>query len=435
MLDIAANALTTGIALNVASSSSDMEHGLVKIVQTGSTTTQEEATLQVSTSATTHASAGIALLTGDALTVGKAVAISADALTTGSALDITSSSANKTSGGLVNIAQTGVSTAQTEPTLTVSTSATTQGAVASFTGDSLTTSDAVSVSADALTTGSALDITSSSSAKTTGGLVNIAQTGATTSQEAATLTVSTSATTHADAGAALLTGDAMTVGNVVAISADALTTGSALDITSSSANKTSGGLVNIAQTGVSTAQTAPTLTVATSATTHGEVASFTGNSLTTSNAVEISATALTTGAALHITTNTANAKALEIASGFMVMTPQTITIANGGSTASANLNFFESSVIFIDMNDTKTSDTYIRVVKDGGGNTSYEEGQICHIFYDTEGAALKLDFTSNQLCSGSGDARYLTFTSTGQSATIIHINSKWWIINTGAGVS
>ena len=98
-------------------------------------------------------------ITSDTVTTGDAVSITANALTSGSALVITSSSGGKTAGGLVNIAQTGVSTNQTDPTLTVSTTATTQGAVASFTGNSLTSSDAVVISATNLTTKSALIVT------------------------------------------------------------------------------------------------------------------------------------------------------------------------------------------------------------------------------------------------------------------------------------
>ena len=73
-------------------------------------TTQEAATLNVSTSATTHANAGIASFTGDAMTTGKGVTISNDALTTGSALDVSSTSNAKTTGALVNITQTGATT-------------------------------------------------------------------------------------------------------------------------------------------------------------------------------------------------------------------------------------------------------------------------------------------------------------------------------------
>ena len=442
VLDIAGNSLTSGSALNITSSSTGKSGGpLVNIQQTGVLTGQDWETLSVSTSATTGGMSGVASFSGNSLTEGTAVLIMANSLITGSALNVTSSSTAKTTGALVNIEQTMNDTSQSSPTLTVSTSATSSGSVASFTGDSLTTSNAVSISADSLTTGIALDITSSSTSKTTGGLVNIAQTGDfLTSQSAPTLTVSTSATDDSGAGVASFTGDGMTTGKAVSISADSLTTGIALDITSSSAVKTTGGLVNIAQSGVSTLQTSPTLTVSTSASTQGSVASFTGNSLTTSNAVSISATGLTTGSALKITANATNAKALEIVNGFMVMKSETITIADADTTGIADLNLFISSVIFIDMNDTTVADTFLRTVKDGLATTVYADGQIAHIFFDntitgTAGASLKLDFGLDGLCTGSGVARYLTFSTTGQSASLIYVNSKWWIINTGATVS
>jgi hypothetical protein len=71
-INVSADALTTGSGLSVSSTSAAKTTGaLVNIAQTGATTTQEEATLSVSTSATTHANAGIASFTGDAMTTGK----------------------------------------------------------------------------------------------------------------------------------------------------------------------------------------------------------------------------------------------------------------------------------------------------------------------------------------------------------------------------
>ena len=131
---------------------------------------------------------------------------------------------------------------------------------------------------------------------------------------------STAATTNAVS----ISATALTTGIALNISANALTTGSALDITSTSAGKTTGGLVNIAQTGATTTQTAPSLTVSTSATTDAGagVASFTGNALTAGNAVSISATALVEGSALKITA-AASKMALNVAAG--------VSRFNGGS--------------------------------------------------------------------------------------------------------
>lgn len=63
------------------------------------------------------------------------------------------------------------------------------------------------------------------------------------------------------------------------------------------------------------------------------------------------------------------------------------------------------------------------------------EGQLSHIFFDTAGTKVKLDFTEHNLYVGTGPAQYLTFSSSGQSATIVYIGSKWRVINTGATTS
>ena len=59
------------------------------------------------------------------------------------------------------------------------------------------------------------------------------------------------------------------------------------------------------------------------------------------------------------------------------------------------------------------------------------DGQVIHIFYNNAGTLI-ITFT-NGLVSGSGDSNSsLTFNISGQSATVIFIDSKWRIINTGA---
>ena len=169
-----ADALTTGSGLSLLSSSSPLIRRIIKCSSNwcnNTSRTHNEGYQK-------HADAGIACFEGDAPTVGKAVTASADALTTGSALDITSSSADKTTGALVNIALDWCRFFSSSQPMKVTTAAVHADAgVACFEADVLSVGKAVTVSADGLT-GSALDITSSSTGKT-GALVNIAQTGAT----------------------------------------------------------------------------------------------------------------------------------------------------------------------------------------------------------------------------------------------------------------
>ena len=76
------------------------------------------------------------------------------------------------------------------------------------------------------------------------------------------------------------------------------------------------------------------------------------------------------------------------------------------------------------------------------------DGQILHIFFSTTASTrkIRLDFQqsgTDYLLSGSGSARYLTFDTSGQSATLIYtaaltngsVAKAWRIINTGATVT
>ena len=66
------------------------------------------------------------------------------------------------------------------------------------------------------------------------------------------------------------------------------------------------------------------------------------------------------------------------------------------------------------------------------------DGQIVHIFFDNhQPGTLEIEFFNCTLMSGSGSNSKLTFSQTGQSASLIYISSltKWCIINTGAAIS
>ena len=62
---------------------------------------------------------------------------------------------------------------------------------------------------------------------------------------------------------------------------------------------------------------------------------------------------------------------------------------------------------------------------------------MLNLFYgNTSATSLRIDFGSNALTSATGaNNQYLTFTTVGQSASLVYISSKWRILNTGASVS
>jgi preprotein translocase subunit Sec61beta len=91
------------------------------------------------------------------------------------------------------------------------------------------------------------------------------------------------------------------------------------------------------------------------------------------------------------------------------------------------------SLIYFDLNEA--SDMYGSI---GNGTT----GQILHIFFDNlNSGSARIGFGTGKLRSGSGNNDYLTFSQTGQSASLAYItddtgsSSKWCILNTGAAVS
>ena len=176
-----------------------------------------------------------------------------------------------------------------------------------LTSATLTTGIGLNATLSALTTGIGLSVNSASTAVTSGNLLNVAQTGVTTAQTGATVAFSTSATTNSGARVLTIAGNTLTTGTAQTIAANALTTGKGLSVTSSSAAVTSATLLNIAQTGVTTTQSGATATISTTATTNAgaRVLTLAGDAMTTGIVQTISANLLTTGSALAITSTSA----------------------------------------------------------------------------------------------------------------------------------
>jgi hypothetical protein len=91
-------------------------------------------------------------------------------------------------------------------------------------------------------------------------------------------------------------------------------------------------------------------------------------------------------------------------------------------TISKSVNFFDIST---------TSDNYYI---DVSGNTT-NDGQLWDVFFNTSGSTLNIDFGQDNLIVGSGLERYLTFSTLGQSASLIYVYNKWRLRNAGANIS
>lgn len=115
--------------------------------------------------------------------------------------------------------------------------------------------------------------------------------------------------------------------------------------------------------------------------------------------------------------------------GSLILNPSIITSASISIGSPTDLD--ESiSVFYFDLN----SDSAMYGIFAAGTT-----GQIIHIFYDNvdTSGSIRIDFGSTKLRTGSGNSQYLTFSTTGQSASLIYISTvdKWCILNTGASVS
>ena len=134
----------------------------------------------------------------------------------------------------------------------------------------------------------------------------------------------------------------------------------------------------------------------------------------------------TTPASGTFTTLTANTS-LTCAKS-LILTPSVITSASTDDLDPTDLD--ESiSVFYFDLN----SDIAMYGIFAAGTT-----GQVIHIFYDNSdtSGSMRIDFGSTKLRTGSGNSQYLTFSTTGQSASLMYISTvdKWCVLNTGATV-
>jgi hypothetical protein len=114
-----------------------------------------------------------------------------------------------------------------------------------------------------------------------------------------------------------------------------------------------------------------------------------------------------------------------------ITTPYQLNVLDTGALDPHQLITTNNNAVLLNLTDASNSNT--ATITLGGSSVA---GQNMHLFFDKTGlCSLRLDFGENTLTSGSGLARYLTFSNTGQSASLMYVGDKWRIINTGAAVS
>jgi len=125
---------------------------------------------------------------------------------------------------------------------------------------------------------------------------------------------------------------------------------------------------------------------------------------------------------------------------FIINTPQTITVGGSGITATETDPSYTTeptnSIVYLKATpDTSpVVVTYVWTLD----NFTPNEGQMFTIFFNNSADTnvhLKITFGTDGLVTGNGLNDALTFTIHGQSASLVYIDTKWCIINTGAAVS
>ena len=290
----------TGNTLGITTSSTGtVTNGLVRFNFNGIRTTAGVG-FQIDDISTTLATT--MKINANSLTTGNALAISATATgLTGSALSVTTGSTGQPSGnGLVYFNFNGIRTAAGVG-FQITDISTTLATVVNLTANSLTTGNALAISATATgLTGNALSVTTGSTGAPSNGLVRFNFNGIRTAAGNG-FQIDDISTTLATA--MKINANSMTTGNGLAISATATgLTGNALSVTTGSTGTVSNGLVRFNFNGIRTSASNG-FQIDDISTTLATTMKINANSLTTGNALAISATATgLTGNALSVTT-------------------------------------------------------------------------------------------------------------------------------------
>jgi hypothetical protein len=236
LVNITGNALNgTGSLLNVNSSTTGaLTTGLVKVNASGDHTGTAWQLADVTTAG------GAASITAGSLTTGTGLTVTAGgatALTTGNALKVVgptgAAALSNAAGGVVNFTSAGnYTSANNAGLLNLNANSTNGGIIQNIEGDALTTGTALRIgsTSSGLTSGSLISASSATTGTLTNGIVNLTASGAYSSTS--------------NAGLLTLTANSTQTGTVESISANALTTGTALHVAS-----TSTGLAGTAVTG------------------------------------------------------------------------------------------------------------------------------------------------------------------------------------------
>ena len=354
--------LTSGAGLKVTgpSGAAAIANGLVQITAAGAYTGTGGLLNVLATTSTAGTLANFtnntASFTGTGITAsftgtttGNDIVISpGSGVTSGSALQINASGTSAIANGLLQVTHSGAYTS-TGGLLNLTGNSTTAGVIASLSGTSLTTGNALNIAVGSgITSGSAINVTASGTSAIANGLLQVTHSGAFTSTGGLMNLVGNSST----AGTlATVSGTGITTGTILNVAAGAgITSGAALKVSASGTSAIANGLVQITHSGAYTS-TGGLLNVTGNSTTTGTLAQFSATGLTTGTAIKATGgSAMTTGSvldlgssqyvhtgsetgnalAITITDASSNASGTAITSGIQIQSSLSTTASAGG---------------------------------------------------------------------------------------------------------
>ena len=314
VFNLVADALTTGIGMQLSNATSGITSGsLLRVTGSGTGTLATNGLVSI-----THA--GIFTTTSNTGVLDVRASAMIGTLANATLVNFMSTAAAQVDTTVLNLEASGFTTGYTGTMVRIKSPATDGGTIVGVIADGITSGGtAMDISVDAMTTGIGINIANSGGAMTTGSLLRIAVAGtgaiATNGIISFTHTGDFTSTSATDGGFVEIKANDTLAGVVVNLVADALTTGVGMHISNGTAATTTGsllrvtaggvgavatnGIVSFIHTGVYTSTSAQLgmFHVSASATTAGTVASISGLAVVGGTILTLNATAatLTTG--------------------------------------------------------------------------------------------------------------------------------------------
>ena len=290
---------------------------------------------------------------------------------------------------------------------------------------SQTTGDVVDITANSLTTGSGLKISSSSANTSSRNILDIVQTGTggddsnaliglnidfdvTSGTAARALKIDSEQTTGI---VAEIDATQVTTGSGMLLSANALTSGNAFKIESSSNSAlTSGNLLYISHTGNANTVVGPISEIVTTTTSTSNsfvLSKFTADSITQGKVINVSGNSLTTGVAINLNVNAlTSGQGINVASTSTSLTGDLIKFNNSGNDTGVTGDLMDISLTgaanlgkVLNITQSSTSGAASRAVNITSSQT---DATVMQLTADSVSTGKVIDITADGLTSGIG---------------------------------